>query len=94
MRTHGLTHFQMVLAKSCYAFGIKISGQAMRTSNFSLIAPKVLILQLSKGLGRFLLTGRSSPVMQEDILHHFKWLDGATYYSWNNFGHELHLRNS
>ena len=75
----------MGLAKSWYVFGIKISGQATRTSNFSLIAPKVLILQLSEGLGRFLPTGRSSPVMQEGILHHFKWLDGATYYSWNNF---------
>ena len=61
MRTHGITHFQMVLAKSCYVFGIKIGGQATRTSNFSLIAPKVLILQLSEGLGRLLPTGRSSP---------------------------------
>ena len=48
MRTHGITHFQMVLAKSCYVFGIKIRGQATRTSNFSLIAPKVLIIQLSE----------------------------------------------
>ena len=54
MRTHGITHFQMVLAKSCYVFGIKIRGQATRTSNFSLIAPKVLIPQLSEGLGGLL----------------------------------------
>ena len=53
MRTHGITHFQMVLAKSCYVFGIKIRGQATRTPNFSLIAPKVLIPQPSEGLGGF-----------------------------------------
>ena len=50
MRTHRITHFQMVLAKSCYVFGIKIRGQATRTSNFSVIAPKVLIPQPLEGL--------------------------------------------
>ena len=44
--------FQMGLAKSWWVFGMKIWGQATRTSNFSSIAPKALILQLSEGLRR------------------------------------------
>ena len=47
-----VTHFHLGLAKSWYVFGIKIWGQATRTSNFSSIAPKALILQLSEGLRR------------------------------------------
>ena len=51
LRTLSVNHFQRVLAKSCYIFGSKIWGQATCKSNFILIAPKVLILQLSEGLG-------------------------------------------